>query len=137
MKPTRVDERFFVDSNVLLYIVEKHEVKAAKAIALLDQRPTISVQVLNEIVNVSRKKFKLDWQAVGTALELITDSCEVLPVNLGVHVKAVETAEANLLNIYDANLVAAAELSGCDILYSEDMNDGQRIGRVTIRNPFK
>ena len=39
--------------------------------------------------------------------------------------------------MYDALIVAAAELAGCDVLYTEDLNHGQRIGRVVVRNPFK
>ncbi len=38
--------------------------------------------------------------------------------------------------IYDALILAAAIETGCDVLYSEDMQDGQHIGALTIRNPF-
>jgi predicted nucleic acid-binding protein len=38
--------------------------------------------------------------------------------------------------IYDALILAAALEEGCDTLYSEDMQDGQSVGAVTIRNPF-
>ena len=53
------------------------------------------------------------------------------------HGRAVEIAEQHLLGMYDALIVAAAELAGCDVLYTEDLNHGQRIGRVVVRNPFK
>ena len=44
---------------------------------------------------------------------------------------------SDLLNIYDAFIVASAVISECDTLYSEDMQDGMVIeGRLTIRNPF-
>lgn len=129
--------RVFVDSNVLLYTVADNETKALRAYEIIDDRPLISVQVLNEFTNVAHKKYKLNWTDVRDGLEHITDCCEVLPLTLGVHVKAVEIAEKNLINIFDANIVAAAELSGCEVLYTEDLNHGQKIGRILICNPFK
>lgn len=126
----------FADSNVLLYIVGDDERKAQRALEVLALKPCISVQVLNEFANVSRKKWKLDWDKIRTGLETIQEYCAVLPLDLGVHQKALEIAEANLLGLYDSLIIAAAELSGCDVLYTEDMNHGQRIGRVTLRNPF-
>jgi predicted nucleic acid-binding protein len=46
-------------------------------------------------------------------------------------------AERYILNIYDAMIVAAAQLAGCTVLYSEDMHDGLVIDRLTIRNPYR
>ena len=39
-------------------------------------------------------------------------------------------------SFYDSLIVAAALGAGCTTLYSEDMQDGQRIEGLTIRNPF-
>jgi predicted nucleic acid-binding protein len=36
---------------------------------------------------------------------------------------------------YDSLIVASA-IDGQDVLYSEDFQDGQQIGSVTISNPF-
>ncbi|NJM29200.1 MAG: PIN domain-containing protein [Rhizobiales bacterium] len=136
MRPIRVESRAFVDSNVLLYTIDDDEAKALRAYEIMDEGPLISVQVLNEFTNVARKKFKLDWPDVRDGLEHIRECCEILPLNLGVHLRAIEIAEANRIGVYDACLVAAADLAGCDVLYTEDMNHGQRIGGVTLRNPF-
>jgi predicted nucleic acid-binding protein len=59
-----------------------------------------------------------------------------LALTVETHALAVQIAEEAMIDIYDANIVAAAELAGCDTLYTEDLNAGQRIGGVTIRNPF-
>ena len=40
-------------------------------------------------------------------------------------------------NIYDALILSAALDAGCNLLYSEDMQHGQKIRSLTIRNPFK
>ena len=131
-----VADRVFVDSNVLLYTVDEFEDKAQRAYEILDQNPVITVQVLNEFANVALRRYRLPWDDVRDGLEHITECCEVLPLSHGIHVKALEIAEANLIGIYDANIVAAAELSGCTVLYTEDLNHSQQIGSVFIRNPF-
>jgi predicted nucleic acid-binding protein len=117
-------------------MVRRDETKAQKAIELLKQGPVLSVLVLNELANALRKKLGLEWEAVRTALEFVTENAEVLPLSISVHAKAMEIAEANLIGVYDACIVAAADLSGCDVLYTQEMSHGQRLGRVLIQNPF-
>jgi predicted nucleic acid-binding protein len=34
-------------------------------------------------------------------------------------------------------IIAAAEYAGCSVILSEDLNDGQIIRGVEIKNPFK
>jgi predicted nucleic acid-binding protein len=34
-------------------------------------------------------------------------------------------------------ILAAAEAGGAEVLYTEDLNDGQRYGGVQARNPFQ
>jgi predicted nucleic acid-binding protein len=60
----------------------------------------------------------------------------IVPVSSETHELALRLAQDAKLGIYDACIIAAAELAGCDVLYTEDMSHGQRIGRVSIRNPF-
>jgi predicted nucleic acid-binding protein len=126
----------FFDTNVLLYILEKSS-KAVVAQALINHGGTISVQVLNEFVRVCRRKHSLAFNEIADLLAPLKDSLAIVDLTLKCHERAFEIARDQKINIYDANIIAAAELADCDILYTEDMSDGQRIGRVTIRNPFK
>ena len=128
--------KFFLDSNILVYLVGPDPRKAATADRLLRQEHTISVQVLNEFVRVARNKLKIEWEIVEEVLASATEYCDVAPLTLEGHIRAVEICKNHVINIFDANIVAAAELAGCDVLYTEDMNHGQRIGRVLIQNPF-
>lgn len=128
--------KFFIDSNILLYTVGSDATKADRANRLMDEKPTISVQVLNEFVNVGRKKLKLEWNMIEVGLAHARVYCEVMPLLLETHIRAVELATRNKIGIYDANIIAAAEMAGCNVLYTEDMSHGQRIGGITIRNPF-
>jgi predicted nucleic acid-binding protein len=40
------------------------------------------------------------------------------------------------LSFWDAMLVTAANKTGASVLWSEDLNPGQRYGGVTVQNPF-
>lgn len=129
-------ERFFLDSNILLYLISGDGNKADEADKLLGRKPVISVQVLNEFTAVARRKYKLGWPEIEEVLRLAKASSEVMPVTQATHELAVTVAKDARLRIYDACIVAAADLAGCGVLYTEDLNDGQRIGSVGIRNPF-
>lgn len=126
----------FLDSNILVYLVAGDATKADRAQALLRDRPTISVQALNEFVSVARRKIKLTWPEIRLVLATVKAACRVVPITLETHEGAVTIAEQSGLNIYDALMVAAAAQAGCRTLLTEDLNAGQRIGTVTIRNPF-
>lgn len=127
-------ERFF-DTNILLYLITPSE-KADHAEALVRSGGVISVQVLNEFVSVTRRKHMIDWDKLKDLLAGFRQQFRVEPLTVAVQERAVEIAEAHRLHIYDATILATAEQAGCDLLYSEDMQHGQRIGGVTIRNPF-
>jgi predicted nucleic acid-binding protein len=60
----------------------------------------------------------------------------VVPVTEETHVLGLALAARHSLSLYDGMIVAAAQLAGCTVLYSEDMHDGLVIDRLTIRNPY-
>jgi len=62
--------------------------------------------------------------------------CAVEPLTVATHELALDLAEGNNLSFYDALIVAAAAQAECGTLYSADMQDGQVIAGVTVRNPF-
>lgn len=127
----------FLDSNVVLYLLSADSAKADQAEALLHTGPVISVQVLNEVTHVCVRKLGMDWGRVGAFLDLVRSFCSVVPLTEEVHDLAWQMADRHRLSFYDACIVAAATASGCSTLYSEDMNHGQAIGSLTIRNPFR
>jgi predicted nucleic acid-binding protein len=129
-------ERIFVDTDILVYLISSDPAKAATARALVKRAPTISVQILSEFVSVARRKHKKPWEEVLAVTAMAVAQCEVVPVTLGMHERATELAQTAGIDIYDACIVASADVTGCDVLYTEDLNHGQRIGRVEIRSPF-
>jgi predicted nucleic acid-binding protein len=54
----------------------------------------------------------------------------------GLLVAAVGLQERTRISFWDALVVQAALDAGCDRLYSEDLNAGQRFGSLLVVNPF-
>lgn len=129
-------DRIFLDTNVVLYLTSGDASKADRADELVHAGSVVSVQILNECVEVMRRKWKLPWPKVHDLLGYLHSSCRIVPLSVSIHERAVDIAEATHIRIYDALLIAAAEEGGCNTLMTEDLSNGQRIGGVTIRNPF-
>lgn len=128
----------FFDSNVLLYAISTDPAKAARAEELIEQGGTISTQVLNEIANVARRKMRLSWSETHSLLSMIRDLLAVEPVTLEVHETGLALAERYGLSVFDAMIAASASHADCDTLWSEDMQDGVRLGgRLRVANPFR
>jgi predicted nucleic acid-binding protein len=134
-----MNDRAFFDTNVLIYGAIKNDPRSERAEELLAVGGVISVQVLNEFVYAARRKFKTPWDDVRVALQWIRLLCpDTFPVTIETHDKAVRIAERYGYRIYDSLIVASALEAKCEVLYSEDLQDGQVVdGRLTIRNPFR
>jgi len=127
----------FLDSNVVLYLLSSDASKADRAERLLKAKPIISVQVLNEVTHVCRRKLGMRWEEITEFTTLVRRFCKVVPLTEAIHDQARAIAERQQIAFYDACIVAAAAMAGCHTLFSEDMNAGQTIeGHLTIRNPF-
>ena len=126
----------FLDSNVVLYLLSDDAEKADRAQALLEAGAVISVQVLNEVTAVCLRKLRMPWPEVDALLMAVKAACEVMPLTLASHDKAIELAKRFQLSFYDANIVASALLSGATVLLSDDMHSGMRIDGLFIENPF-
>ena len=126
----------FLDSNILIYAADGGS-KGRIAADLIASRGSISVQVLNEFVNVARRKMALDWPPILHFLSGVRSMLEVHPVDLATHDQALAIAEDHRVPIYDAAIIASALRAGCRRLFSEDMQDGRVFeGRLRIVNPF-
>jgi predicted nucleic acid-binding protein len=127
----------FVDSNVLLYLLSADADRANQAEAVVQAGGLISVQVLNEITNVMRRKLSMSWTEINEVMALIRSICPAEPLTVEIHDRGRLVAEQYGLNVYDAMIVAAALIAGCETLYSEDMEDGLLIDhQLRICNPF-
>ncbi len=126
----------FFDTNILVYTTTSDRRKQ-QAAACLSRGGVASVQVLNEFVHVARRKLRTDWPLIELALGHFRASLhDILPITLETHDSAVALARDHGISFYDALIVASAIEAGCDVLYSEDMQHGRRIGGLAIVNPF-
>lgn len=127
----------FIDTNVLLYLLSADTAKATRAEEVVRTGGTISVQVLNEMANVMRRKLSMPWREVNEVLTLVRSMCPSEPLTLEIHDRGRLVAERYGLSVYDGMIAAAALVSQCDTLYSEDMQHGLLIdGQLRIQNPF-
>jgi len=130
--------RPFLDTNVLVYAIGEDPKRTPRAEALLADGGVLSVQVLNELAVVARRKLKMPWPEIVEAIAAIRVLCpEPLPLTVETHEAALRIASEHGLHFYDALIVAAALESECQLVYSEDLQDGQVIDkRLRVENPF-
>jgi predicted nucleic acid-binding protein len=127
----------FFDSNVLLYVASSDAAKADRAEATLARGGAISVQVLNEIANVARRKMRMSWPDTHAFLDMLRGLLTVHPLTLDTHETGLRLAARYELSVYDAMIAAAAIHAGCDRLWSEDMQDGMTLeAGLRVVNPF-
>jgi predicted nucleic acid-binding protein len=132
---------FFFDTNILLYAYDtdagEKRAKARALVAKALRQPTryaLSVQVLQEFfVNFTHK-----GQNDEVAATLIDDFSrwQIVATTHELFLNGLQSRARWQLSLWDALIVAAAEQCGATILYTEDLNHGQRYGGVRAINPF-
>jgi predicted nucleic acid-binding protein len=127
----------FFDTNVIVYAFAKDDSRAAIAETLLARGGVVGVQTLNEFVAVAARKLAMPWAEILEALSAVRELCpSPVPLTVKTHDAALRIAGQYGYHIYDSLVIAAALEARCRTLFSEDMNDGQTIDGLTIRNPF-
>lgn len=132
---------FSIDTNVLIYALDerypaKKKVASAIVDTALDRNGFLSLQVCGEFYRVASGKLGMAKDRARAEIEFLMDSLPVFGTTKATTRAALDLAVAGRFSYWDANLVTAAEAAGCRFLLSEDMNDGERFGRLEIVNPF-
>ena len=131
----------FIDTNLLVYAASQapdDQIKRARAREILrEPRLGLSAQVVQEFYHAATRKNRLGVSheaamAVISRLELFP----ILPITFELVQEAAEDSVRFQINYYDAAILAAARRMGCALVLSEDLNDGQDYGGVTVSNPF-
>ncbi|MDZ7627010.1 MAG: PIN domain-containing protein [Parvularculaceae bacterium] len=131
----------FLDSNVLLYAANANPGEREKhrtAVALVEGGPfATSGQVLAEFYSIAtsvKGRLTAD-QALAWIEKLSTVPCVAVDAAL---VKAgAAYARRYKISYWDGAIIAAAEKAGAFLLFTEDLNDGQKYGPIEARNPFE
>ncbi len=128
----------FFDTNILVYLASGDAAKADRAEASIAAGGAISVQVLNELANVARRKMQMSWAETHAFLSMLRGLLMVHPLTLETHETGLELAERYGLSTDDAMIAASALHAGCDTLWSEDMQHGMTLKEgLRIVNPFR
>lgn len=133
--------RVFIDTNVIVYTydedapVKRDEARRLVKDAFIKNIGVVSGQVLSETYVTLTKKIGIP---VSDALEEIRrcSRFRVVEITSNLVLRAIEIQSEYDLSYWDSLIIAAAEFASCDIVWSEDLNDGQRYGSVIVRNPF-
>jgi len=141
MNEDRMKERSFIDTNILIYTDDAdYPEKQQKAIKLIESgwhngNAVLSTQVLQEYFSASTRKLKIPAEKVQRKIELLSH-LKIASIEHQDIIRAIEIYRLHTFSFWDALIVRMAQKTACAILYSEDMQDGRKIGDVRIVNPF-
>lgn len=137
------DSRTFVDTNIVVYAhdLTASEKRTRAREVMTDLWETddgcLSVQVLQEtfVTLTGKVPRPLDIEAAATVVADLgrwtvhsPDPDDVLA--------AIEIQQRNQLSFWDSMIVRSAGRLGCEVVYSEDLNPGERYAGLTVHNPF-
>ncbi len=139
-----MSDKFFLDTNVVVYAFDQlspAKLKIARRLIAQgaeEKRAVVSYQVVQEFVNVALRRFETSmsqseleeflFEALFPMTEISSSAALVI--------EALRMRGMHQLSWYDSLIVAAAIQGGCKILYTEDLQHGQRFGDLVVQDPF-
>ena len=139
-----MSDLYFLDTNILVYAFdlsspEKSEIaKSLITDGLRNSCAVISWQVAQEFLSLATRKFVkiISIKEANRILtDLITPMWRISP-NAELYKKALEVHKKLQYTFYDSLIISSSISAGCEKLYTEDLQHGQRIGELEIINPF-
>ncbi len=139
-----MSDKYFLDTNIFVYCFsDRQPDKKVRSLALIaDALQTgngiISTQVMQEFLNVALRKFNVPLKPEDAKVYLqrvMYPLCHIFP-DLDLYEMALDILRETSYSFYDSLILSGALKGGCTILYSEDLQAGQQVGRVKIVNPF-
>ena len=134
--------KVFLDTNVFGYALDKRfpgkQRRAAELLRTVQDHGggVISTQVFQECYIAVTGKLGV---APLTAKDLLgtLKALEIVLIDCGLIQEAIDCSILSRISFWDALIVVSAEKAACADLWTEDLNDGQVVRGVRIRNPFK
>ncbi|MGC1463336.1 MAG: PIN domain-containing protein [Terracidiphilus sp.] len=139
-----MSDRFFLDTNIFVYSFDQSApVKAQIAARLLrealtTQKGVINYQVVQEFFNVALRRFSQPMSAMDAEqyLRMVFQPLLAVHSSQALYVEALHLQAQSRLSWYDSLIVSSAIQAHCDLLYTEDLQHGQRFGGLRVMNPF-
>jgi len=133
----------FFDTNVLVYALDQSDLRkknlALNCFSNALQHGTInlSTQVLHEFYNITTRKLQPALTAA-QAQAYVKNLCTfaVIGSTAAAVIAAMDIVQRYQMQWWDALIVEAALRANAEVLYSEDLQHGQRFGALTVVNPF-
>lgn len=134
----------FLDSNIFIYLFDETDERRREIArhlvhdGLESGNACVSFQVVQETLSVLTGKLKrraTPAEARHFLAGVLEPLWRVMP-SPALYARSLELRERYAFGFYDALIVAAAIEGGCSRLWSEDMQNGLRVDRLTICNPF-
>jgi predicted nucleic acid-binding protein len=135
-----MQDKVFLDTNIIIYLYSIDEPEKRRLCENLaaENHIVISAQVISEMCNILNKKMRLDFNSISKVVDELTQVFIVRTVDTETIKFALIIAEKYRYSYFDSLIIAAAIKSGCSVLYTEDMQDGQIIeDSLKIINPFR
>ena len=140
-----MSDKYFIDTNVFVYSFDNREpLKRERSIeiirdALEKSTGVISTQVLQEFLNVATRKFVVPMKVDDSKAylrQVLNPLCQVYP-DFSLYETCLDVQSGTGYSFYDSLIISAAIRVGCNVLYSEDLQDGQQVRSVKIVNPYR
>ena len=134
--------RFTFDTNILIYAHDadagrRHEIAAALIERALGQHNcVITLQTLAETFHVLRRRGVVAVEEAAALVRTYRDAFPVVAADETTFLDAVDAVRDHQWAFWDAMIWATARRAGCEMIVSEDGQDGRRLLGVTVVNPF-
>lgn len=137
-------DRFFLDTNIFVYsIAGTPSAKKKRSFELITEglrsgKAAISYQVVQEFFNVAFRRLSPRMTFAEAEQYLAWTFRPMLTVQSSYQLleEATVLSRRYSLSWYDSLIVASALESECKVLYSEDMQHGQKFDELAVINPF-
>ncbi len=133
--------KIFIDTNILVYSIDiRYPDKQKIARQLLsdlksNNQLVVSTQVLQEFFVVATRKLKQQPSYIQNII-LSFNNIEVVGSDFDLVTDAISISITEPLSMWDALVIAGAKRANCAVMYSEDLNHGQKYQGVLVQNPF-
>ena len=133
-----MSDRRFVDSNIWLYaFMDSTSPKRNLAMELIEGPGVVlSVQVVNEVCSNLLRKAGYTEPEIRQTIDNFQARYPIFYATADIVRHASTLRESYHLSYWDSVVIATASAADCTVVYSEDMQNGLRIGDLTITNPF-
>ena len=136
-------DKYFIDTNILVYANDNSELQKSKISrdiifhGIKNDNIVMSTQVLSEFYVTVTKKIKQVLTPAKAKKEIELLKCiEQIEININLILKAIDISDKYRLSYWDSLIVSAAIRAKCSIIYSEDLNSGQKIESIKVINPY-